>query len=366
VAHLFEPITIGGLELKNRFIRSATWDANAGEAGMVTDKSIEIYQRLGEGGIGLIISGFAFVSPLAQTAPAQYGIHTDEMIPGLQRMIKAARNNGTKIALQIVHGGVNSRYLSSKDIESLALSNMPGVSRPHREMREDDIEDVINDFVSASIRAREAGFDAIQLHGAHGYLLSQAASPLFNQRTDQWGGSPENRRRFHLEIIRRIRKAIGIDFPLLIKFGVTDDREGGLTLDEGIETARQMAAAGIDAIEVSAGIGQASCIVRRGDPELTPFREQASRVKHEISVPVILVNGIRTLETAKDIVNSGDADMISMSRPFIREPGLLNRWQRGEEVSAKCISCNRCLRIKEGNSLDCKEERALKGKIPGQ
>jgi 2,4-dienoyl-CoA reductase-like NADH-dependent reductase (Old Yellow Enzyme family) len=363
MAHLFEPIKVGGLELKNRFMRSATWDATADKAGMVTDKSVNLYERLGNSGIGLVVSGFAFVSPLGQAVPAQYGIHTDQMMPGLQRMIEAVRCHGTKVALQIAHSGINSGYLAGKGIESLALSSLPEIDRPHREIKEDEIEGIIDDFVAAAVRARVAGFDAIQLHGAHGYLMSQAESPLFNQRTDQWGGNPENRRRFHLEIIRRIRKAIGSDFPLLIKFGVMDDREGGLTLDEGIETARQMVAAGIDAIEVSAGVGEAIPIARKDNAELTPFRERAYKAKHEISIPVMLVGGIRTLETAKDIIKSGDADMVSMCRPFIREPGLVARWQRGEQVSAKCISCNRCLHIgRRGDSLDCNEERSSKNK----
>ncbi len=116
MAHLFEPITIGGLKLKNRFMRSATWDATANEAGMVTDKSVELYQRLGEGGIGLVVSGFAFVSPLGQAVPAQYGIHAEEMIPGLRRMVEAARNDGTKVAIQLVHSGINSGYLGGQGI----------------------------------------------------------------------------------------------------------------------------------------------------------------------------------------------------------------------------------------------------------
>lgn len=194
-------------------------------------------------------------------------------------------------------------------------------------MNEDEIKSIIEDFVNAAIRAREVDFDAIQLHGAHGYLLSQAESLLFNKRTDQWGGNPENRRRLHLEIIRRIRKVIGNDFPLLIKFGVMDDRQGGLSLDEGIETACQMVAAGIDGIEVSSSIGQPTKAARKGDPEFIPFRERTLKLKHEISIPVMLVGGMRTIKTAQDILGCGDADMISMCRPFIREPGLLARWQ---------------------------------------
>lgn len=362
MAHLFEPIKVGGLELRNRFMRSATWDATADETGMVTDKSVELYQRLGEGGIGLVVSGSSFVSPLGQAVPGQYGIHADGMIPGLRRMVEATKNDGTKVAIQIVHSGINSEYLAGQGIESLVLSSIPEINRPQREMKEDDIEGIIDAFVAAAVRAREVGFDAIQLHGAHGYLLSQAESPLFNQRTDQWGGSPENRRRLHLEVIRRIRKVIGNDFPLLIKFGVMDDREGGLTLDEGIETARQMAAAGIDAIEVSSSIGQPINAAGKGDPELTPFRERTSKLKHEISIPVILVGGIRTLETARDIIENGDADMISMCRPFIREPGLVARWQRGEQAPTKCISCSRCI-VGLGEPLECYVERSLSEKM---
>jgi len=356
VAHLFESFTMGNLELKNRFIRSATWDATADNTGKVTAKSLEIYRKLGGGNLGLIVTGFTFVSLSGQAGYNQYGIHSDEMIPGLRSMVKAAKINGSKIAVQIMHSGINSIYLAGKNMESLAMSRMKNVSRPHREMTEEDIENIIHDFATAAVRARAAGFDAVQLHGAHAYLISQAASPLFNQRTDCWGGSPENRRRLHLEIIRAIRQAVGRDYPLFIKFGVMDDKEGGLTLEEGLETARQMVAAGIDAIEVSAGVGQASIIIRAGEPEVIPFRERAARLKQEVSVPIILVNGIRNLETANEIVHSGDADMISLSRPLIREPGLLNRWQSGEQVSAKCISCSRCLRIREGEFLKCHQE----------
>ena len=358
---LFEPCMIGGLELKNRFVRSATWDATADVSGAVTPNSVALYEELGKGNIGLIVSGYAFVSAHGQANPGQYGIHNDDMIAGMRRMAKAAHRDGTKIALQIVHAGINSGYLVQKGATLLAFSKMADMNRPHREMTEEDIEGIIADFAKAAVRGREAGFDAVQLHGAHGYLMSQIQSPLFNQRTDRWGGNAENRRRFHLEVVRRIRQAIGDDFPLFIKFGVMDDRTGGLTLDEGIETSRQMVSAGLDAIEVSAGVGQPVQTAKEGDPERTPFRERAAAVKKAVEVPVIVVAGIRTLETAEDIVTSGDADMVSMCRPFIREPGLLVRWQKGDRAKAKCISCNRCFPIvARGEPLECGEERRLR------
>jgi 2,4-dienoyl-CoA reductase-like NADH-dependent reductase (Old Yellow Enzyme family) len=357
---LFEPYRIGNLQIENRFLRSATWDATADINGRVTDASVEIYRRLGEGDIGLIVSGYAFVSAHGQAIHGQYGAHNDGMIPGLSRLAQAVHEGGGKIALQIVHAGINSGYLAQKRVTLPAVSEMSEVRRPHREMTNEDIEGIINDFAAAAVRVQEAGFDAVQLHGAHGYLMSQFISPLYNQRTDRWGGSPENRRRFHTEVVRRVRQAIGPAFPFFIKFGVIDDREGGLALEEGVEAARRMVVAGIDAIEVSAGVGQAVYRARENGPMMTPFRERASAVKQAVDVPVILVGGIRSLETARDIVESGDADMVSMCRPFIREPELVARWQNGETAPAACITCNKCMAIvRRGEPLECGEERHL-------
>jgi len=353
---LFDPYKIAGLELKNRFVRSATWDGMADELGAVTDASVALYRKLGKGGVGLIISGYAFVSPVGQAAYGQYGAHTNDMIPGLSRLVQAVHQGGAKIALQLVHAGINSNYLHHRGITALVVSSMREIGRPHREMTEEDIEVTVSDFASAAVRAREAGFDAIQLHGAHGYLMSQFLSPLYNFRTDRWGASAENRRRFHLEVIRRIRNVVGTDFPLMIKFGVQDDDERGLSLEEGLEMAQKMFKPGIDAIEVSAGIGVAVRVLKKSDPEQVYFRDRAAAVKRAVTVPVMLVGGIRSLEMAKSIVDSRDADLISMCRPFIREPDLVSRWQRGDKEPARCISCNKCFTaVVKGEPLECEQ-----------
>ena len=243
---LFEPCLVGKMELRNRFVRSATWDSSADSNGAVTDESVAIYRELAKGEIGLIVTGFAFVSPLGQAFARQYGAHTDDMIPGLHKLVQVVHREGAKIALQIVHAGINSFHLPRAGLSTLAVSNNKEISEGHREMTDTEIEGIISDFAAAAVRARKAGFDAIQLHGAHGYLMSQFLSPLFNHRTDRWGGSMENRRRFHLEVIHRIRQETGTDFPLLIKFGIQDDREGGLPLSEGINTAKQLVAEGVE------------------------------------------------------------------------------------------------------------------------
>jgi 2,4-dienoyl-CoA reductase-like NADH-dependent reductase (Old Yellow Enzyme family) len=356
-------IKIGKMEIKNRIMRSATWDAEADHTGIVTKNSAALYHELNTGGIGLIVTGFAFVSyPLGQAGIGQYGIYSDAMIPGWKSIIKEAHDNSSKIAMQIVHGGINSGYLSGKDLSLCAVSSMPKFSgKLHHEMTDEEIEGIINDFVAAGVRVRAAGFDAVQLHGAHGYLISQFTSPIYNQRTDRWGGSPENRRRFVLEIVKRLRKAVGPDYPILIKFGVQDDKQEGMPLSDGIETCRQMVEAGLNGIEVSAGVGSAIQRLRAGETGKIVFRERAAAVKKAVNVPVAVVNGIRDIETAQDIIDSGDADMISMSRPFIREPRLVLRWQKGDTSPAKCISCGKCMPIAiKQESLECGEEKRLR------
>ncbi|MDY6845453.1 MAG: NADH:flavin oxidoreductase [Thermodesulfobacteriota bacterium] len=359
--NLFEPYRISNMELKNRFVRSATWDATADSSGAVTASSAALYKKLGQGGVGLIISGYAFVSSLGQAINGQYGVHTDNMIFGLRKMVQAAHEGGAKIALQIVHAGINSHYLPQKGITNLAVSNVLHVKNPHREMTDEEIESIISDFASAALRAKEAGFDAVQLHGAHGYLMSQFLSPLFNLRTDRWGGSSENRRRFHLEVVEKVRQKVGNDFPLLIKLGMQDDDEEGLVLNEALEATRLIVERGIDSIEISGGFGGSIRAREEGDPEQPYFREQAAAVKRMVSVPVILVGGIRSLQVAQNILNSNDADLISMCRPFIREPDLITRWQKGDKNPARCISCNKCFGIlMKGEPLECALEKIKK------
>ncbi len=355
---LFQPFPIGRLTLANRFVRSATWDATADSAGAVTDRSVALYRQLGKSGIGLIITGHAFVSPLGQAGHGQYGGYSDDLIPGLSRLARAAQDGGARVALQIAHAGIQSAYLHNAGLTAQAVSAIPQIKRPHREMTDEEITVLVSDFAAAAERAVAAGFDAVQLHGAHGYLISQFLSPLFNHRTDCWGGSPENRRRFPLEVLRAVRQAVGDAFPVFIKLGTQDDRANGLSADEGLAVAAELATAGINAIEVSCGSGNSMRTLEAGEGESTYFRDRAAQVKRAVSVPVVAVGGIRSLATAQDIIASGDADLISMCRPFIREPGLVARWQRGETAPARCISCNKCISsAARSEPLVCGEEQ---------
>ncbi len=360
VINVFEPFTFGKMELKNRFVRSATWDATADDNGFVTDTSVELYRKLGLGNIGLIVSGYAFVSPIGKAAVRQYGAHTDDMIPGLKRLVEAVHQGGSRIALQIVHAGSQVNFLPQQsDTEFLAVSKRSDIKVKHREMTDEDIQEIISDFAKAALRGKEAGFDAVQLHGCHGYLMSQMHSPLLNQRKDKWGGSPENRRRFYLEVIREARKLVGDDFSLMIKYGIKDDNDNGLSLNEGLETISQIVDVGIDLVEVSANVG--GSLINADDTVERPyFREWTAAVKRTVNVPVVMVGGIRSLGMSQNIVNSGDADLVAMCRPFIREPDLIARWERGDTSPAKCVSCFKCLGVTiRGKPIECAEDQKI-------
>lgn len=224
--------------------------------------------------------------------------------------------------------------------------NEPYFNATHREISLDEIEQVIAAFGQAARRAREAGFDAAQLHAGHSYLFSQFLSPCSNRRSDEWGGSLENRMRFHLRVVDAVRAAVGRDYPLLVKLGVQDTVEGGLTLEEGCRVAQALVARGVDAIEVSEGLEpkrgnhiRLGVKLREGEAYYAPW---AREVKKAVNVPVFLVGGLRSLNIMEAIVRDGVADGVSMCRPFIREPNILLRWQRGDLRPAGCLSCNRC------------------------
>jgi 2,4-dienoyl-CoA reductase-like NADH-dependent reductase (Old Yellow Enzyme family) len=358
----FDPITIEGIDIRNRFVRSATWDSTATEDGHVTDASVKMIENLARGGVGLIVTGYAYVSDHGKAAHAQLGISHDRHIEGMRRLVKAAHDHGARIAAQIAHAGINLLLLGHTDRIALAPSKTEAYRTAHRAMTSAEVAEIVQDFGRAAARAREAGFDAVQLHGAHGYLMSQFLSPVTNRRTDEWGGSPERRRRFHVEVMRSVRRAVGERYPVWMKLGLQDRTEGGLRLTEGIETLAVLAREGLSAVEVSTGFGARAAQVKRPEDEERPyFREDSAEARRAVDIPVMLVGGIRSLEMAEDILRSGDADMISMSRPLVREPGLIARWRRGDTAPAKCLSCNKCFGFgARGAPLECGEERRLR------
>jgi len=351
----FDPITIEGVDIRNRFLRSATWDSSATDGGDVTDASVRIIEKVARGGVGLIVTGYAYVSEHGKAAMRQLGICHDRHIGGMRRLVSAAHDHGARIALQIAHAGINLGLLGRTGRVALAPSKMEDAPSQHSAMNSREIEEIVRDFGAAAARGKEAGFDAVQLHGAHGYLMSQFLSPLTNRRSDEWGGSPERRRRFHVEVVRSVRRAVGEGYPIWMKMGLQDGADGGLEIGEGLEVLRVLVAEGLSAVETSAGLfTRAGRVHKPEDDECLYFRDDSARAKRVVEIPVMLVGGIRSLSMAEDILRSGDADMVSMSRPLIREPDLIARWQRGDPRPAECIRCSKCFGFGiRGKPLEC-------------
>lgn len=342
----FQPLAIGRLTLPNRFVRSATWEGLADDNGRPTAELTELYLDLVRGGVGLIVTGHAFVLPEGQAGPRQLGLDGDEVIPALTDLVGQVHRAGGLIACQLAHAGGRA---SAKLIPGppLAPSVVPEyVVGGSAAMTQDDIDRTVEAYGRAAARCREAGFDAVQIHGAHGYLISQFLSPAFNRRTDEYGGSIDNRMRFLRQAYQSIRRAVGPDYPVLLKLNGQDYLDGGLTVDDSLAAAARLAEDGLDAIEISGGTGSSGKLipVRIKPDREAYFRDEAARFKARLPIPVISVGGIRSLATARDVLDQGQADAISLSRPLIREPGLINRWQSGDLRPSGCLADNLCFR----------------------
>ena len=340
---IFEKTEIKGLSLANRLIRSATWEGRADDQGRVGPDLAEMLVTLVHGGLGLIVAGIAFVTEGGRAMPFQTGLHSAEMLPGLQMVTEAVHQAGGLVAAQIVHGGV----MALEDPQGPSVMEIPGRDQLPRELSLPEIQSLVEDFGRAAARAKTAGFDAVQLHAAHGYLLSQFFSPFFNQRGDRYGGSPANRARIIYETYEAVRGEVGPDYPVMIKINSEDGGEGGFDPEDFLRAVTNLDAMGIDAVEVSGGLpflGRYSPVRLRIDsPEKEAyFRKAAAAAKARVRTPIILVGGLRTPEIMADILEEDQADYLALARPFIREPHLAKRWADGDLTPAACLSCNRC------------------------
>jgi 2,4-dienoyl-CoA reductase-like NADH-dependent reductase (Old Yellow Enzyme family) len=365
---LFEPLRIRHIVLRNRFVRSATYDGCADLEGHVSDKQIEVFEKLAEGGVGLIITGIVYVHPSGQISPYQNSNATDDCIPGFKKLTAAVHDRGAKIAIQLFHAGRDAAsFLKTENEQAIApsvLHNAPNFKDKYRSMTDDEIWEIVRAFGDAARRAREAEFDAVQLHGAHGYLLSQFLSPYTNRRDDEWGGTLERRLRIFKEIYRQTRAKVGEDYPVLIKIGVKDEISGGLDIREGKLAAQSFAEWGFDALEISQGLRglgyensefriKIDCIAREAY-----FRDWCREIKNEVNVPSMMVGGLRSFNLMEEVIQKGEADFISLSRPLIREPGIINDWKRGDRRKPACISCNHCLEaLMKGKTLHCVQKK---------
>jgi 2,4-dienoyl-CoA reductase-like NADH-dependent reductase (Old Yellow Enzyme family) len=365
---MFETTSINGMTLKNRFVRSATWEAMAGEDGSCTPKLLDLMGELAKGGVGMIITSHAYVQKEGQAGPWQLGIYDDRFVDGLRRMTDTVHEHDSRVVMQLAHAGffANPKLTGQKPI---APSNVEGLAKGEREeLSREGIQEIVRDFGEAARRAESAGFDGVQIHAAHGYLLSQFLSPAFNKRRDEYGGALENRARAVLEVLRSIRGAVGEDFPVLSKMNCQDFVDGGLSLEDAVQAGALLEEAGLDAIELSGGTMISGRFIPsrmgiKSEDKEAYFRDSAKAFKEKVGIPLILVGGTRTFQLAERLVQEGYADYISMSRPLIREPHLINRWAGGDLEKARCLSDNQCFGpAMAGEGIYCVVEKKEKNK----
>lgn len=372
VSPLFSPATIGGATLKNRLVRTATIECIARDGKHVPDAYVDLYRRLARGGAGLVIAGNFFVQEVGRAQPGIV-VDTDEVIPELEKVTRAVREEGGVIFAQLNHGGrqASPKLIGRKPVAPSAVRDTVTLVRP-RAMTRSEVEGTIAAYVSAARRVKAAGFGGVQINGAHGYLVNQFLSSRTNRRRDCYGGSLENRARFLVEIYQGIRAAVGPRFPVAVKLNSRDNVARGVTVPEFLEVASMLDSIGIDAIEVSGGVVESGLTTTRGGVPMDLIMEKRSMIqrlalrlvlnklrrqcaffegyhldataalKGRVTAPVIAVGGMRSRALMEETIARGRADFIGMCRPFIMQPDLAARMRVDPDFRVGCTSCNRC------------------------
>ncbi len=345
---LFEELRIGSLRARNRLVGAATHVGLATEDGRVTPDLLAIYDELARGGAGTVITGYAYVMPQGVANPGMLGAADDGCVAGLRELAGAMHEHGARAVLQLAYAGSKTSVIPAPE----GVLGPSAVAHPKTgvapvEAVAAQLDEVAQAFADAALRARAAGFDGVEVHAAHGYLLSQFLDPRFNRRCDEYGGSIENRARFACEVVRRVKNAVGADFPVLAKLNSSDGAPGGMTEEESLSAARMLAQAGADAIEASGPWRESRVAGGAADPL---FAGYARRLARAVGAPVIVTGGCRSAAPLARLTQEGVAGF-GMCRPLICEPDLPRRWldavRRGEEPpAARCVSCNGCCKTR--------------------
>jgi 2,4-dienoyl-CoA reductase-like NADH-dependent reductase (Old Yellow Enzyme family)/thioredoxin reductase len=352
---LFTPIKIGKLEVKNRIVMPAMYTGFASEDGQVTERMIRYYEERAKGDVGVIIVEFTGFEQRGRPFPMQHMI-VDRFIPGLKKLVGAIKRHGATAAIQLHHGGIkaSARITQIQPVGPSEFSAYPiEMGPPPRALTIKEIHDLVLAFGEAAKRAKEAGFDAIELHGSHSYLIDQFISPRFNRRTDRYGGSIENRARFACEIIECVKEKVGKDYPIICRMTGDDYVKEGITLEDARITAKLLIKSGADCLHVSIGISDNMIPTL---PMSIPdgfFLHLAEGIKKVVDVPVIGVGKISSSEFAEQALNEGKCDLVAMGRALIADPYLPKKAREGKgEDIVPCIYCNQGCITRISNWLD--------------
>lgn len=344
---LFEPVTVGKLPLRNRFIRSATFEyAYDNDKNTFVDKLMPIYTELAGNGVAAIITGMVGVDENSRAASVMVKAYGPTFAPELKKLADQVHYLAAKLIVQINHCGLKARQIDNGGFP-LGPSDTESPQRtPVKGMSHDDIKAVVSAFAQTASRCKEAGADAVQIHAAHGYLLSEFLNPYFNKRIDEYGGTIENRARIVFEVYDAVRKAVGGNYPVWMKINAKDLTVPSITPEEFQWVCTELDRRGIDAIEVSGGAmispqSSPAPLIKKEEDE-GYFGQEALQLGKSVTASVISVCGYRTPEVMETWLNRGNISAISLCRPLVSEPDLVRRWEHGSKQKARCISCSKC------------------------
>jgi len=339
---VFDTISLRNLQLPNRLVRSATWEALATRDGSIDEQTYQIYRELADGGVGLIITGFTSVDADDVYFEGMMRLADDAIVPQYRRLTDEVHARGGKIITQLALGGY---YLREGD---------KLYERQIDDMTQEDIQRVVEMFRQAALRAERAGFDGVQVHVAHFFFLSRFVSPLFNHRSDAYGGSTARRAKIVIDIIKAIREWTP-SLHISMKINGSDFTPGGNMPQDAVFMSQRYVEAGADSIEVSGnGTSVAGIKAHRNEAYFLPI---AQAVATATDVPVILVGGLRSADTINAILNETAVQLFSLSRPLVREPNLPNLWKQDTAYISKCVSCNGCYHSKGHRCVFAKRQR---------
>lgn len=352
---LFAETCIGKMTLKNRFIRSATWENMATEDGHMTDKLYAIYAELAKGEVGLIVTGYANIVEEEQPNAGMMGMYNDSFITEYKKLTELVHSNDAKIVMQLAYGGTKTTHnVGERVIYAPSEVCERGTLTLGKAMTKDEIDYIVEAFAQASRRAQSSGFDGVEIHAAHSYLINQFLSPYYNRREDEYGGSLDNRMRLLVEIYAEIRKLVGEDYPILVKLTASEFFEGGLTFAETRIICKKLEAIGVDAIIISGNIhGKASTMIGQCFDGYTIqqegyFHEYGHVISQDVNVPIITVGGLSDITAIEEIAYKTNIQYFAISRPLLAEPHLIKRWKQGKKAAVDCERCSKC-RTKRGN-----------------
>lgn len=343
---LFEAWSIGGMRLKNRVVRAATQQSFVAENGIVTEVEAGDLEEKARGGAAMLITGMMGVGENARVYDKMIDVSDESFVASYRPVAERVHVAGARLCAQLTNCGFKAYLIDRGDLPYAPSDRVENGELVAREMTGDDIALVVSEFARAAAKCKEAGIDAVEVHAAHGYLLSQFLCPLSNSRTDEYGGPIENRARLAVQVVKAMRGAVGDDYPILVKINGSDHIEGGMTKEESLQACLMLQDAGADAIEVSGGVGfdAASSSTRPGIKLDTQgsYVDDASFIADSLRIPVICVCGFRDPAFIEKTLDTTSISAVSICRPIVRESGIVNRWQSGDRTPSACISCNRC------------------------